>query len=420
MKTKSFFLLLTLCFFTIQAQSQNKECGQIARSVDSLVKAADYENAYKAWILCPDSDQESLYVNGEKVLLYKLTLPNSEESTKEFLSLLERNYDNYDKKFPGNKNGNLVKKAMLGRNYKTATDEEVYAMLDKAFAADRENFTDANSLYVYFELFYDRFKTGKGITEDMVFARQDEVNARLAQLSAKQPEKLREFETASGGIRALTAGFTTCEKLVAYYGKNFETKKTDAAWMETALGQLAGYKCTSAPLYLTIAMELYKLRPDAASAYALGMASIRNKQLEKGIAYLNTAVGLEQDPGKKADIYYSLATLTGTEKEKAYDYLRKALAAKPSYAKAYLMLAQLYAESGCGETAFEKKAIWLLAAQTAKKAGEVDAYFKKAAQSQSELYLKKAPSKQEIKQARKAGKKITYGCGINESIVVPE
>ena len=47
--------------------------------------------------------------------------------------------------------------------------------------------------------------------------------------------------------------------------------------------------------------------------------------------------------------------------------------------KAYLLISNLYADSanGCGDSQFNKRAVFWLAAQTARKAGRVDASLKK-------------------------------------------
>jgi len=49
------------------------------------------------------------------------------------------------------------------------------------------------------------------------------------------------------------------------------------------------------------------------------------------------------------------------------------------YCLKYLLISNLYADSanGCGDSQFNKRAVFWLAAQTARKAGRVDASLKK-------------------------------------------
>jgi hypothetical protein len=100
----------------------------------------------------------------------------------------------------------------------------------------------------------------------------------------------------------------------------------------------------------------------------------------------------------------------------------KATEALPSFGKGYFLLAQLYANSAneCGKTPFEKKAMNYLASNTVLKAGKADPKLLEAANQQSDSFLKNAPTKAEIKLANLSGKKITFYCWINETIVVPK
>jgi len=102
------------------------------------------------------------------------------------------------------------------------------------------------------------------------------------------------------------------------------------------------------------------------------------------------------------------------------DYAKKALEVKPDYAKAYILLAQIYgdAQAECGKNAFEKKALNWLAADMLKKAvaanknlGGLDKLIRQ--------YQEKAPTDKEIKDAKMAGMTIHYDCWVNESVVVP-
>ena len=85
--------------------------------------------------------------------------------------------------------------------------------------------------------------------------------------------------------------------------------------------------------------------------------------------------------------------------------------------------AQMYANSGaeCGQTPFEQKAIYWLAADMVRKAGEADSNLKKNGSDQTaESYLKMAPTAAEIKSEKMAGKQVAFKCWINESVTVPK
>ncbi|MCY1238362.1 hypothetical protein D9M72_510960 [compost metagenome] len=74
-----------------------------------------------------------------------------------------------------------------------------------------------------------------------------------------------------------------------------------------------------------------------------------------------------------------------------------------------------------GDNAFESKALYWLAAETAKKAGAVEPILKKSADDLAANYTKKAPSKEEISQAkRKSGEQISFKCWIGETVSIPK
>jgi hypothetical protein len=97
------------------------------------------------------------------------------------------------------------------------------------------------------------------------------------------------------------------------------------------------------------------------------------------------------------------------------------LSYQPSLGRAYLLIASLYTSSAnaCGNTQFEKRAVYWLAAQTAKKAGRVDASLKKAAAKTAASYEGRAPSKTDIFTEGMAGKTVTFDCWIKASVKVP-
>jgi hypothetical protein len=86
------------------------------------------------------------------------------------------------------------------------------------------------------------------------------------------------------------------------------------------------------------------------------------------------------------------------------------------------MISNIYAASAndCGETQFNKRAVYWLAAQMAYKAGEVDTSIKKQALKTARSYEGRAPSKTEIFTEGNQGATIKFDCWIKSSVKVPE
>lgn len=99
-------------------------------------------------------------------------------------------------------------------------------------------------------------------------------------------------------------------------------------------------------------------------------------------------------------------------KSSAVTYANKALQFNPSNSDAYRIIAHAYASSAndCGSTPFEKRAIYWLAAETARKGG---------LESLAASYDKLAPSKVDIFESGMAGKTVTFKCWVGKSVKVP-
>ena len=108
-------------------------------------------------------------------------------------------------------------------------------------------------------------------------------------------------------------------------------------------------------------------------------------------------------------------------KRSARSYAQKALKFQPSLGKAYLMIANLYATSAndCGQSQFEKRAVYWLAANTATKAARVDPSIKKAALKTAAAFNGRAPSKTDIFTEGNQGSTISFPCWIRRSVKVP-
>ena len=106
---------------------------------------------------------------------------------------------------------------------------------------------------------------------------------------------------------------------------------------------------------------------------------------------------------------------------KARVYYMQSLGFIPSNGKPYLAIAQMYASSAknCGDSNFNQRAVYWLAAKEAAKASKVDANLRKAANKAVNNYNAKAPQKSEIFSSGRDGELIGIGCWINRSVSVP-
>lgn len=107
---------------------------------------------------------------------------------------------------------------------------------------------------------------------------------------------------------------------------------------------------------------------------------------------------------------------------KTKGYLNKAVELNPKLTQAYIFLSQMYANHAekCGKDDFEKRAIYYLAIQTAKKAlVNDDKKTTLTVESITKGYASKALTSEEIQSKKLWGKTYKIECDINETIVFP-
>ncbi len=453
MKTSITLVLLVLVNFFTWAQADEK-CALDLQLFAQYAKSKQFDEAYNYLKPlrenCPKLNV-AIYKYGDIILKHKIDKAATPEEKEAFVNDLNVLYTQFDENFPGNNYSCTMKKGLNLFENNVGTKEDAFKLLDEAFKNDYDNFNTAQALYTYFELFVNRYETGNnGVELQQVFDKYDEVNEKLEieenKLSIQLDELLKkieaqqeltdketrakerieynyeQFSTVKGSMDTKIVLLSTCEKLIPFYQKSFEEKKTDVLWLKRAAERLEAKNCDSDPLFTKISEQLHRLNPTAESAYLLGVTAQRVKHTAKALEYYNQAAKLFTDATKKAKVYYKIATMYGTSnKSQARSYARKALEAKPSFGQSYMLIAQLYAGSAneCGKTPFEKRAVYWLSAQYASKAAAVDPSLKATASKQAAAYNASAPSRTDIFNESMSGKSISFNCWIGESVRVP-
>ena len=199
-------------------------------------------------------------------------------------------------------------------------------------------------------------------------------------------------------------------------------KKGDVKWVKSAVGRMFSKDCTDDPMFRKLFEAQLALDPSA-DAYMYGGVLKQKSGDHKGaIADFNKAVELETDSYKKSNILYKIATtVRRSSASQARSYALKAIDANPANGRAYLLIANLYANSAndCGSTPFGKRAIYWKAAEMARKAGRVDPALSGHASQTAASYDAKAPTKEMIFNSGMAGKTITFNCWVGGSVKVP-
>lgn len=449
MKKQLTLLFVAAASLFVSAQ----DCGETLSLMGSTAKAGDPE-AYtyldKLRKECP-TENALIYRYGEILLKRKIAAVTTEVEKTAAKDDLFKLYDEYEMHFPDKATGLNMDRGLVLFDNEMGTKDEIYNYFDKAFTSEKPAFDSPRALYAYFELFVNKYNAGTyGIELQQVFDKYDDINLKIAEENKKNSEEVDTFlvrldneETLSSkeerrksklegnlidlsvvseNMDAIILSLSTCERLIPFYEEAFDSNKNDEQWLQRAADRLEAKECDEDPLFSKISEALYKLNPSAEAAYKLGIVEAQRGNRSKSMDYFNQSASLFKDNSKKAAVYYKIAAIySKSSRIQSRSYARKAIAVKPSYGKAYLLIASLYAASinECGDTPFDKRAVYWLAAQYADKAAANDPSLRSKASSTAAKYRAAAPARTEIFNSGRQGQRIAFPCWIGESVTVP-
>jgi tetratricopeptide (TPR) repeat protein len=457
----SFFRNLFLILFTspLFSQLSSDICLEQLSIFAESAKIKNYQAAYEPWktVLdnCP-SLNVATFQYGELILKDFIKKASSDDEKTKYLNDLLNLYDQWVENFPVRKGVRQIGKIYSSKGQAmldNGIDDKslIYDTFDYAFQNDPTSFTNPKSLAYYFQTGYELYKSGTKINLETLFESYEELTEKFellktnisknidiilkkeesgTPLTSREIRNKKIYDTNSNAVSAYLklidqriAKEATCDILIPLYSKNFEVNKNNTLWIRRAAGRLDGKECSDDPLFVTLVEQLHSLEPSADSAYYLGILNDKQGNSEEALKYYQESVSLQTDNYKKANILYKIAVKfkNAGRRVSARDYAQQALAFQPSLGQAYLLIANMYANSanGCGDSQFNKRAVFWLAAQTAQKAGRVDASLKKLADRSVAAFNGRAPSKTDIFTEGSQGTSITFSCWIRRSIKVP-
>jgi tetratricopeptide (TPR) repeat protein len=457
----SFFRNLFLILFTspLFSQLSSDLCLEQLSIFAESAKIKNYQAAYEPWktVLdnCP-SLNVATFQYGELILKDFIKKASSDDEKTKYLNDLLNLYDQWVENFPVRKGVRQIGKIYSSKGQAmldNGIDDKslIYDTFDYAFQNDPTSFTNPKSLAYYFQTGYELYKSGTKINLETLFESYEELTEKFellktnisknidiilkkeesgTPLTSREIRNKKIYDTNSNAVSAYLklidqriAKEATCDILIPLYSKNFEVNKNNTLWIRRAAGRLDGKECSDDPLFVTLVEQLHSLEPSADSAYYLGILNDKQGNSEEALKYYQESVSLQTDNYKKANILYKIAVKfkNAGRRVSARDYAQQALSFQPSLGQAYLLIANMYANSanGCGDSQFNKRAVFWLAAQTAQKAGRVDASLKKLADRSVAAFNGRAPSKTDIFTEGNQGTSITFSCWIRRSIKVP-
>ncbi|WP_375239797.1 tetratricopeptide repeat protein [Aurantibacter sp.] len=448
MKLKATFLFVLLLNITF-GYAQEDCATKLSLMVESA-KAKAYDAAYpQLQSLRKDCAKYhyGIYAYGEKVLKHKVDNSSGEEK-KAFIADYAKLYSEaqmyFSSKFP--KGEYMGKAAQLNYDNKELLgiqNEDLYNQFDAAYKADAATFDSAKSLYVYFKLMVGLFDEGKKPASDL-FNKYDDVVERIDAITESYQVKLNKyvakeesgaaltskdkkykanyeaniaaFEKVSGSVDAELGSRANCENLIPLYTKDFEANKENAVWLKRSVSRMFYKECTEDPLYEKLVKAYDAVESSADTKYFVGTILFNKGKVNEAMNYFKESFDLQTDPLKKAKLANKIASSLKKKGRygEARQYFEKALKLNPSNKYPHVLIASMYASSAnnCGDTNFNKRAVFWLAANEADRAGGKGSSYAKS-------YRAKAPTKSEIFSAGNAGQTIKIGCWIGRSVTVP-
>jgi len=462
MKFIKLFQFLAIIFFNINyvISQASEDCIQSLSIFAEFAKVKNYDSAFEPWMIVRENCSKinsAIYSYGERILKDKIKKTTGEE-LEFFKNDLLKLYDEWIQNFPKQRNKTVIGK-ITSSKAQTMLDLEmkdlktIYEVFDKAFKTDPDSFSNPKHLYNYFKTLYDRYKENDNeVSMELLINKYEELSEKIENESVKLSKKLdvilkkeeqgsvittREtrnkiaYESQFNAIGTYLKNLdviiqkeATCYNLIPLYKKNFEVRKTDVIWLKRAVNRMDGKECSDDPFFVTLVETWYGIEQSAGTAYYLGLLKDKTGESAEALKYYKESIALETDKYKKAKILLKIANRFKKvgRKVSARTYALRALSNQPSLGKAYLLIAGLYAESAndCGENQFNKRAIYWLAAQTAVKAGRVDASLKRSAFAAVNSYNGRAPTKTDIFTEGNEGSTIKIDCWIKSSVKVPK
>ncbi|RAR74105.1 hypothetical protein [Flavobacterium aciduliphilum] len=409
-------------FFVGSVLAQTDDCATQIHDYRTLFQAQKIEIAYQVWQQVKNQCKplsESCYQDGLQLIqAYSNRMENEAEKEhllKDALRLLEE----YHKNYPQMIDDIQVAKAMLIYTNSEKSDlqlEEVYTLLNSSFLDHYKNFTDVNALQVYFVLSVAEYKN-KQLTGGELVDRFHKIQELYEDSKKKSPELQKNFENLLKLVEGEAIKAITCTDFTHYYEAQFDAHKNQVVWLQIANHNLVT-KCNTTDIFFKIAAQCHQLEPTTQSNYAMGLALLKQRKVSDALPFFDQAIAIEQNTSEQAKICYNTAVqLSKLDKTTSCQYVKKALVIDPKMYKAYLLWAQLYADSeDCVQTPLETKALFYLAIQTANKASDLDPKWKPQADKFAAKYVGKTFTEKELKKLKRNTQTISLGCWINETV----
>ena len=373
MKMLTALFALSLSATAVFAQKGVEDGSQYGHGEDSIrclqnvsiyqahVKQNNWEAAYGPWktvITETPWVRVTIYTNGAKILRNLIAKEKDGAKQKEYFNELMQLHDQriqYLDKLNSISKSKTTRGEIISakaHDYLSMGGQDMNAAYD--LFAEAVELEKQNAPYYVLMEFVDvsarKTKTNEAHKEKFV---QDYINAsgyanEAFNAATKESDK-KNLQVAKENIDAhfINSGVATCDNLQAIYAPKVEANKTDLEYLKQVVKVMKMLGCTEAEVYFAASEAAHAIEPTAETAIGCGYMYYKKGDMNKCVSYFDNAIELEQDITKKADYYYTTASILFANKQlsKAKQYALKSIELNGSNGKPYILIANMYASS---------------------------------------------------------------------------
>lgn len=381
---------------------------------------------------CPTFKQNT-YLDGVDIMKHAFIRTTKDAALKDkYIDTLVMIYDQRAANFPNNAKGVSQIGNIMGRKgidlmtFAPHRYEEAYNALKQAIDLDGNN---CNYAFIdpYFNTVIRMVREGK-LEESTIldeYGRLMEIadfNFKKHQTSGNE-KAMNNYGSVKSRLDEAVQPYANCEDLVRIYQPKFDANPNDVELLTTIAETLEKRGCDNTQLFLSVAVNLHKIKPSAESAYMIGKKYLTDKEYDKATTYLLEATKSENvDWAHQSYIYLAQIMNMNKNYAKGREYARSAYNLNKSNGEPFIIIGQLYAASAkdCGSGDFYSKTAFWAAVDQFQKAKSVDPSLTAKANELINSYSHYFPTIESIffNGFEEGQEYVLDGCWINEKTTV--
>lgn len=334
-------------------------CIQNISLYEPYAKQRNFKDAVDYWEIafneCPAASK-NLYIYGVNIVKWQLSQEKDPAKLAALKEKLMRVYDQRikyfgnDRQYPterilGNKGVDYVN--IYGKD---ANLDLAYEMLNTS-VENRQGESSPEVIKSWVEVSERMFKANPDLREQYInnyLKSLEYLDYYLANFAKdKMIEYTENVKTYATEMYA-KSGAADCEALEGVFGPKIEENKDNVAFLKQTIALLRRSKCQESDAYFKASEYAHKIEPTSESALGMAKQAMKKDDYDQALIFLEETASLSTANDEKADAYLAMASIYNKRKSfpKAREFARKSLQADPNQSTPYILIANMYANSG--------------------------------------------------------------------------